>query len=110
MQDNGVAREQKGLFFLLRKEPPMKEGTWLVANDGVMQGALGHAVQVRRGCALEEGNWRRRVEMETPVAGWQGKYDEAYVNRTCCIRHLNAEFVCIEDNGSALGMCALQKM
>jgi hypothetical protein len=43
---------------------------------GVMQGELGHVVQVRRGYALEEGNWRRRVEMVKPVAGWQGKYDD----------------------------------
>ena len=47
VQDNGVAREQKGLFFLTRRENPMKEETWLtsfgqvVANDGAMLRALG---------------------------------------------------------------------
>ena len=82
-------------------EPPMKEGTWLalfgpvVADDCAMQGALGYAVQVRRGCgrALEEGKWRRRVEMVTPVAGWQGKYDGTdltSITRVAMIQHVNA--------------------
>ena len=41
--------------------------------------------------------------MVTPVAGWQSKYDGAYVNHTCCIEHVNAEFVSTEDYGGELG-------
>jgi hypothetical protein len=109
VQDDGVAREQKGLFFLGRRETPMKEGMWLasfgpvVANDSAMVRALGYAVRVRRGRALAEGQWKRRVEMVTPVPGWQGQYDGAYVNHTCCIEHVNAEFVSTEDYGGELG-------
>jgi hypothetical protein len=105
-KDEAVYNVQRGLF---SKRAPIPKGAWVasfgpvVSNDGAMQDVLGYAVQVTRGRLHDGGHWSRKVEMVTPVMGWQSKFAGPYVNHTCCIHHLNAEFVSTEDYGNEEG-------
>ena len=106
-QDEPVRRIERGLYW--NGTQPIPEGTWVACfgpvrcNDRGMQDDLGYAVQVLRGSAQGDGEWSRTMEMVTPIHGWQGKFDGPYVNHTCCIHHVNAEFVPTEDYGEEEG-------
>ena len=106
-KDEPVRRIERGLYCNGTK--PILEGTWVACfgpvrcNDRGMQDDLGYAVQVFRGSAQGDGDWSRKMEMVTPIQGWQGKFDGPYVNHTCCIHHVNAEFVPTEDYGEEEG-------
>ena len=106
-KDEPVRRVERGLYW--NGTQPIPEGTWVACfgpvrcNDRGMQDDLGYAVQVFRGSAQGDGDWSRKMEMVTPIQGWQGKFDGPYVNHTCCIHHVNAEFVPTEDYGEEEG-------
>ena len=106
-QDEPVRRIERGLYW--NGTQPIPEGTWVACfgpvrcNDRGMQDDLGYAVQVLRGSAQGDGEWSRTMEMVTPIHGWQGKFNGPYVNHTCCIHHVNAEFVPTEDYGEEEG-------
>ena len=68
-----------------------------------MQDQLGYAVQVLRGSASGDGEWSRKKVMFTPIDGWMGQFDGPYVNHTCCIHHVNAEYVSTKDYGEEEG-------
>ena len=102
-----AAQVQRGLY--CKEDTTIPAGTWVasfgpvVADNAVMREKLGYAVQVSRGSAAQEGNWSRKVEMVTPVPGWKGTYHGPYVNHTCCLTHVNAEYVSTEDYGNHKG-------
>jgi len=41
--------------------------------------------------------------MATPVPGWKGTYHGPYVNHTCCLAHVNAEYISTENYGNHKG-------